>query len=256
MVMNGDVIDGSSISRHPPLGWEKLPTLIEEIETAQAWLHEVELAVPQATKLFWPCGNHDSRFSVRLATVAPDYAKVHGTRLQDHFGERWTPCWSVWINDSVVVKHRGKGGIHSTHNNAVQSGKTMVCGHLHSLKVTPYTDYTDETRFGVDTGCLAEVYGPQFRYLEDGFRNWRAGFALLKFIGGRLMWPELVAAVDDTHVQFRGELIEVPMADDYAKKRLIREAPETMKPPAAKRNRPVVVKRSALKKKHYARPDR
>lgn len=258
VVMNGDVIDGAGISRHPPLGWEKLPTLIEEIETAQAWLQDVLLAVPQSTQLFWPAGNHDARFSIRLASIAPEYAKIHGTRLQDHFGERWTPCWSIWINDEVVVKHRAKGGIHAVHNNAVQSGKSMVTGHLHSLKVTPWSDYTG-TRYGVDTGCLADTYGPQFRYIEDNPRNWRSGFVVLSFVNGELMWPEVVAAVDETHVQFRGELLEIPMSDDYAKKRVIRDVTEVqmMKPKSAKKKRPViVVKRSTMKRRHYARSDR
>lgn len=208
VIMNGDVIDGSTISRHPPLGWEKLPTLIEEIETAQEWLHDIVLAVPKATKLFWPAGNHDARFSQRVATVIPEYAKIHGVRLQDHFGERWTPCWSVWLNQNVVVKHRHKNGIHATHNSTMWAGKTMVTGHLHSLKVSPFTDY-NETRFGVDTGCLADPYGPQFRYSEDNPRNHRAGFVVLTFKDSKLLWPELVAVVDEKTVQFRGELIRV-----------------------------------------------
>src|SRR5581483_9473342 len=30
---NGDVFDGASISRHEPLGWTKLPKVIEELDT-------------------------------------------------------------------------------------------------------------------------------------------------------------------------------------------------------------------------------
>jgi hypothetical protein len=41
------------------------------------------------------------------------------------------------VNDSVMVKHRWKGGIHATHNNAVESGVSFCTGHLHSAKVTP-----------------------------------------------------------------------------------------------------------------------
>lgn len=102
-----------------------------------------------------------------------------------------------------------KGGIHATHNNTVSSGKTIVTGHLHSLKVTPFNDYNGE-RFGVDTGTLADAHGPQFvDYLEDNPTNWRSGFAVLTFNNGRLLWPELVHALAPDLVQFRGQVINV-----------------------------------------------
>ena len=109
-----------------------------------------------------------------------------------------------------MIKHRGpKGGVHATHNNTIAAGKTMVTNHLHSLKVTPYDDYNG-TRFGVDTGTLADPNGPQFLdYSEDNPKNHRSGFAVLTFRRGVLMWPEIVAVVDKDHVQFRGELIKV-----------------------------------------------
>jgi hypothetical protein len=109
----------------------------------------------------------------------------------------------------VVVKHRWKGGIHATHGNTSMSGKTMVTGHLHSLKVTPYSDYNG-TRYGVDTGTLAEPDGPQFiNYLEDGPTNWRSGFAILTFHEGKLLWPELVHKWDEGKIEFRGKVYDV-----------------------------------------------
>jgi len=109
----------------------------------------------------------------------------------------------------VVVKHRYKGGIHATHNNTVGSGKTIVTGHLHSLKVTPYSDYNG-TRYGVDTGTLADTDGPQFvDYLEDSPTNWRSGFIVLTFKDGELLYPEIVQKFSDNHIQFRGQVIDV-----------------------------------------------
>lgn len=207
VILNGDVFDGASISRHPPIGWEKSPRVQDELEAAQARLLEIETAAPRATKV-WTLGNHDARFETRLATVAPEYAGIKGVHLRDHF-PAWTPAWAAWINGAVVVKHRWKNGIHAVHNNAVGSGKTMITGHLHSLKVTPWTDYNG-TRFGVDTGTLADPDGAQFLdYTEDGPKNWRSGFAVLTFRGGRLMWPEVVHVIDDEHVEFRGEILTI-----------------------------------------------
>jgi predicted phosphodiesterase len=209
VIMNGDVLDGARISRHPPIGWESRPTLVDEIEACKQRLTEIISAAKNA-KFIWTLGNHDARFETRLATVAPEYAKIHGVHLSDHFPE-FEPAWACWINGEVVVKHRYKGGVHATHNNAVASGKSMVTGHLHSLKVTPYDDYNG-TRWGVDTGTLAAKYGEQFvDYTEDGPRNWRSGFAVLTFRNGQLLWPEVVNVRDEEagEVEFRGKVYVV-----------------------------------------------
>jgi hypothetical protein len=204
VVQNGDVFDGASISRHPPIGWESNPSVEDEINACRERLGEIEAAAGSETELFWTLGNHDARYETRLATAAPEYAKVHGVHLKDHF-PKWRNSFSLFINDDVVIKHRLKGGIHATHNNTVQSGRTIVTGHLHSLKVTPYSDYNG-TRWGVDTGTLADPYGPQFNdYTEDAPVNWRSGFVILTFEGGELMWPEVVHVRSPGIVEFRGK---------------------------------------------------
>ena len=208
VVLNGDVLDGASVSRHPPIGWENRPTLVDEIIACQTRLREIVKAAPKA-KTYWTLGNHDSRFETRIATVAPEFAKIHGVHLKDHFGDNWINCWSLWINDDVVVKHRWKGGTHATHNNTLGSGKTMVTGHLHSLKVTPYTDYNG-SRYGIDCGTLAETNGNQFvHYTEDNPVSWRSGFAVLTFHKGRLLLPELVQVRSPEEVEFRGKVWRV-----------------------------------------------
>lgn len=209
VVMNGDAFDGAKISRHPVIGWDEKPTVIEELEAVKLRLGEIEDAAPKTAKLAWPLGNHDARFETRLSTVAHEYAQVHGFHLKDHVGKRWTPCWSLWINDKVVIKHRYKGGTHATHNATVESGKSIITGHLHSLKVTPFSDYNG-IRWGVDTGTLADPYGPMFAdYSEDNPRNHRSGFIVLTFIKGELQWPEIVYVVGDGKVGFRGKIYEV-----------------------------------------------
>lgn len=213
VIKNGDELDGSTISRHAPIGWEKRPSLIDEIECVKDRLGEIEKVIGGACPLYWPLGNHDARFSTRLAHVAPEYARIHGVQLKDHF-PFWKPCWSLFINDDVVVKHRMKGGTHATRNNALNSGKTIITGHLHSLKVTPLTDYNG-TRWGVDGGTMmepgiGEPWGDQaVNYTEDNPLDWRSGFVLLTFKDGRLLWPEHIWVRAKGEVEFRGEVIKV-----------------------------------------------
>ena len=211
VIANGDIFDGASISRHARIGWDKSPSVIEELKACQACMSEIEEVAKAArhnVRLLWPLGNHDARFETFLAANAPQFEHTTGFKLSDHF-QKWKKCWSVWLNEKVVVKHRNRGGIHATHNNTVQSGVTMVTGHLHSLKVTPYVDYNG-VRYGVDTGTLADIYGPQFEnYLEQNPVNWRSGFAILTFVNGVLLIPELVMVHTQDTIQFRGEVIDV-----------------------------------------------
>jgi hypothetical protein len=210
VINNGDAFDGASISRFPRIGWDSTPTIIQELKACDAALGEIEEAAKRArhnVRLVWTLGNHDARFENRLAANAPQYEQVHGFSLKDHF-PAWRPCWAVW-NGAVVIKHRYKGGIHATHQNTVSSGVSMVTGHLHSLKVTPYDDYNG-TRYGVDTGTLADPLGPQFEnYLEAGPTNWRSGFVVLTFKDGRMLWPEVVKVYGPDQVEFRGQVIDV-----------------------------------------------
>jgi hypothetical protein len=203
--LNGDVVDGAAISRHPPLGWENKPKVNEELETCLERTGEIESASKGAT-LLWNVGNHDARFDARLAQQNSEFEKVKGFTLREHF-PKWKFAMSSWVNDDVVIKHRYKGGIHATHNNALGAGKTIVTGHLHSLKVTPLSDYNGN-RFGVDTGTLADIYGPQFAYMEDNPANWRSGFAVLTFHRGKLLWPEVCHVRSENEVEFRGKIFK------------------------------------------------
>lgn len=207
VVMNGDVFDGASISRHPKITWGSTPSVKQELEACQERLGEIEKAA-KGSVLHWNYGNHDMRFNSRLVNQIGDtWQGIHGMDLKDHF-PRWKFSTSLMINDHTMIKHRWHNGVHAVYNNTMKSGVSIITGHLHSLKVTPWTDYRG-TRYGVDTGTLAEIDGDQFEYAEDNPKNWRSGFAVLNFIDGVLMPPELCQVVDEDHVYFRGELIAV-----------------------------------------------
>jgi hypothetical protein len=208
VVANGDMIDGSSISRHPPIGWEDFPSMKEEFDVCRERLSEIISASPNALH-YWNLGNHDARFATRLAQVASEFKGIHGTELRDHFPD-WTPSWSLFVGGEkgAVIKHRFKGGQNAPFNNALWAGRSCVTGHLHSAKVVGVTDYSG-TRWGVDTGCLQDPYADVFGYQEDNPRNHISGFCVLTWNDSRLLMPELVLVVEPGLVQFRGELIRV-----------------------------------------------
>src|SRR5690606_13683399 len=56
-VLNGDMVDGSSISRYPPIGWERRPKVVEELEATQERLAEFEAVLPPKAAKIWNLGN-------------------------------------------------------------------------------------------------------------------------------------------------------------------------------------------------------
>lgn len=204
IILNGDVFDGARISRHPAGTWEqeKRPNVKQELEACQAFTEPLGRL---ASQRIWTWGNHDARMEYHLAAAVPEYEGVPGFALKDHF-PAWQFCMAVFVNDSLVVKHRHANGVHAVYNNTLRSGRSMVTGHLHSAKVTPWTDYNG-TRYGVDCGTLADPSSKQFDYAEEAPMNHRAAFAVISIRDKRLLMPELVQVWDEHHVEFRGELI-------------------------------------------------
>jgi hypothetical protein len=206
IVCNGDAFDGSGISRHPRMDFELLPSVKEELEACQHYLGEIE-KVAKGAKMFWPLGNHDMRFTANIVNNLPAYEGVPGTTLKEYF-PMWQPCWSFWINEDTCIKHRWKGGWTGGRNNALNSGVSMITGHTHALNVVGVTDYNG-TRWGVQTGTLADPNGQQFNYTEDAPKDWMSGFVMLSFERSRLLQPEMVRVWGEDEIEFRGKIHKV-----------------------------------------------
>lgn len=206
IVCNGDALDGASISRHPRQDWSKLPTVQEELEAVQYYLGEIE-NVAKGAKLFWPLGNHDARWEMRIIENLPAFEGVVGTTLKEHF-PAWLPCWSFWVNEDTCIKHRWKGGFSAGRANSLNAGVNMITGHTHHLSVMPVSDYNG-TRWGVQTGTLADLHGQQFAYTEDTPKDWNSGFVMLSFERSRLLQPEMIRVWGEDEVEFRGKIHRV-----------------------------------------------
>jgi len=210
VVINGDAFDGASISRHPAGGtWQSLPSVKQELEACQDRLEEIQKAAVGA-KLHFCYGNHDLRFNARLQQQVGDTFKgVMGMNLAEHF-PMWRFSMSLMINGDTMIKHRYHNGVHAVYNNILKSGCSMITGHLHSLKCTPFTNYKN-TLYGVDTGTLSPVDADAFTYGEDNPVNHRSGWVALTFHEGRLMPPELCEVISEEEglVYFRGQVISV-----------------------------------------------
>ena len=207
IIAGGDSVDGARISRHAPGGWAQMPDVAEELDAVRERHAEIEAAAPAGVPLVWTVGNHDQRFTARLAQAAPEYMRVHGADITDHFPS-WEFCWSIFLNGNTVIKHRWHQGIHGAYQNTLKSGKNIVTGHTHRLQASMWADYNG-LRWGVEAGCLSEIdtTSDKFAYGEDAPHNWSQGFVVLTFDrNGMLLEPEFCRVING-EAYFRGQTV-------------------------------------------------
>jgi predicted phosphodiesterase len=201
IICNGDAFDGQVLSRFPSINYDQKPTVLEELKACRYHLDEIEKVRPAGCRLIWTLGNHDMRYEAWLVNKVPEYSGVDGFSLKYHF-PNWETCWSFWIGEETVVKHRYKGGRTAGYSNLMAAGNTnIITGHTHVLCVSPISGYQG-TFFGVQTGCLADPMSSTFEYCEDSPKDWRSGFVMLSFDQGRMLMPELIMVSDEQNGEF------------------------------------------------------
>lgn len=205
VVLNGDILDGGTISRHGRIGWHKSPSVKDELEAVQERLGEIELSRPAGCQLLRTYGNHDMRFESRLSSMVPEYEGIGGFLLRDHL-PHWGDSERIDVNDDTVIIHDWHGGIHSGWNDVLKGGANVVTGHTHELSAKAHKGFK-ATHYGIKTGMLADYDQEEFHY--KGGRpglNWQSGFAVLTWRDGTLLHPEFCAVRDNGKAYFRGKL--------------------------------------------------
>ncbi|MEY4263489.1 MAG: phage HINdeR [Pseudomonadota bacterium] len=201
IICNGDAFDGQVLSRFPSINYDQKPTVLDELKACRYHLDEIAKNKPAGCRLIWTLGNHDMRYEAWLVNKVPEYSGVDGFSLKYHFPE-WETCWSFWIGEDTVVKHRYKGGRMAGYNNLTAAMNTnIITGHTHVLCASPITGYQG-TWWGVQTGCLANPLSSTFEYTEDSPKDWRSGFVMLSFDQGRMLMPELIMVTDEENGEF------------------------------------------------------
>jgi hypothetical protein len=119
VILNGDVADFPSVSRHPRIGWEQQPAVADEIAIVQQRMVEIAEIAGLDTALCMTIGNHDARLDTFLSQNAAACECVRASRfatISIRFGQ-WrgrlrstaqvqTVC-SPSIGIARVLVHRG-----------------------------------------------------------------------------------------------------------------------------------------------------
>lgn len=204
VINGGDLFDFASVSKHEVSGWNERFTVKEEIDVGVEYLKDVTKATP-SSRFIGLQGNHDCRFNKFLANHVPQFKGIVGFNIMDHFPTGWSYAISIMLNDNTVFVHNHHGGVHAAYNNAMKGGVSVITGHTHILEVKPITDYSGD-RFGVQTGTLATIQGnPLFAYTNGTPLNWQAGFVVLTYVDGKLLYPEICHVARNGKAYFRGK---------------------------------------------------
>jgi hypothetical protein len=205
VVLNGDAADFPKISKHARIMWEQQPAVRDEIAIVQQRMSEIAEVAGLDTELVMTLGNHDARLDTFLSQNAGACEGVPGFALRDHIDPIWALAWQVEINgsgpDSVLVRHRFKGGHSAGRANVLAAGRSVVTGHTHQAG-TARISHGLRHCWGVDAGCVAALNSRAFwSYTEGsaaaGMSNWASGFVVLTFSNGLLLPPEPVLVIDE-----------------------------------------------------------
>ena len=208
IICNGDAFDGAVLSRFPSINYDRKPNVLDELNYCKTHLDAIEKVKPAGCRLIWTLGNHDMRYEAALVARAPEFSGVDGFSLKYHF-PNWETCWSFWVNDDTVIKHRHKGGRYAGYQNVQASFCNIFTGHTHVLTCSPISTFDQKTYWGVQTGTLADINSESFQYTEDNAKDWRQGFIMASWERGQLLMPEMIMTYGEDEVMFRGEILAV-----------------------------------------------
>lgn len=204
VVLNGDILDGGSISRHGRIRWKRAPTVKQELDAVIERTEEIRAAITKGTKLMRTYGNHCARFESRLSANVPEFEGVGGFLLKDHL-PHWMDSDRIDVNEDMVIIHDWHSGVHSGWNDVLKGGCHTVTGHTHELGCKAHRGFKS-THYGIKTGMLAENDQAEFDYrLGKPGLNWQSGFAVLTWVDGMLLMPEFCAVREDGNAYFRGK---------------------------------------------------
>lgn len=204
VVLNGDILDGGAISRHPRIRWKSAPSVKDELDAVIERTEEIRAAISPGTRLLRTYGNHCARFESRLSAQVPEYEGIGGFLLKDHL-PHWMDSDRIDVNENMVIIHDWHAGVHSGWNDVLKGGCHTVTGHTHELGCKAHRGFKD-THYGIKTGMLADEHQSEFDYrLGKPGMNWQSGFAVLTWVDGMLLFPEFCAVRDDEAAYFRGK---------------------------------------------------
>ena len=195
VIANGDIMDLAILSTFAKYTLEIEPqqrTVQQEILDSQAQLNKIQAIINKSKypiKQLATFGNHETRLSKFVSQMGRQFEDFEGFKMQNLFPD-WEWAMSHILDDTVIVKHKFIGGIHTGYQNSMRAGMNIITGHTHQLAIRSFNTYSNSA-MSIQTGHLSQQYHP---YLQDNVANdWNNGFAVVTIDPKeKTIHPELV----------------------------------------------------------------
>ncbi len=187
VLLNGDVMDAISISKH--VQHKDTPDYHEEIAKTLVFLRALRKSFPKQ-RILYKSGNHEERLEAYIYTHAPQMANLKGLDLASFL--EFKELGIEWINDKRTIK-LGKINIHHGHEFNGGGGENIgtwlfkkcgggtvdACGHFHKTDFFGKRNSNDFIAAAWSMGCLC---GLQPFWCKNN--QWNHGFGLCELAKG------------------------------------------------------------------------
>lgn len=194
IIFNGDILEGSEISRFPKIpGWT-IPLQLE-FDFARGMFEQARSLAPDA-EIWWINGNHETdRLAMYLTQVAPAFAGLRSLRIDElldltdlniklaHGGTIASPkeqeydSPGILLNGFYRIAHGTHLGKTPGQKELEEAGRSGQSGHVHRSSLVFGTSEADRMKSWMVTpkGCT-DLAGRA--YMKGLTNNWQTGFGV------------------------------------------------------------------------------
>lgn len=185
LIMNGDIFDFYSISRHEK---EKdLRDFAKEIEMGRNFLQKVRDLFP-TIPIYYKMGNHEARWQKYLNEQAEEFAALHEMQFEQFFrldklNMIYIPDWQGIELADLLVLHGQEimaGGMNPSQSTWNKTFCNTLIGHVHRTTNTIKKNGFKEFFHSYSTGCLTQLSPKYYPFAQH---NW--GAALVNIEDGK-----------------------------------------------------------------------
>jgi len=164
VLLNGDVMDNSSLSRHLPDRKQKKLEFKYERDRCEQFLDVLREWFPTAL-IVYKFGNHENRFDLRLMTQAPELASDERMSLHEllrlkarniEYVEHWRFINAGKLN--IMHGHEiHASGVYPSRTALLKTIDNVLHSHVHRTSEFSQKRIRGEYLGGWTTGCLCEL---------------------------------------------------------------------------------------------------
>ena len=186
LILNGDVFDFYSISRHEK---EKdLRDFPREIEMARNFLQKIRDLFP-LIPIYYKMGNHENRWQRYLNEQAEEFSQLHEMQFEQFFrldklNIIYVPDWQGIELCDLLVLHGHElmaGGMNPSQSTFNKTFCNTIIGHVHRTTSTIKKNGFKEFIHTYSTGCLTQLSPKYYPFAQH-----TNGFALVEIENGKI----------------------------------------------------------------------